>query len=697
MAVPPPTLAYEAWNRVLAEEFFSRAHAGTPVILWVDRDTAGELAEKYGLEVSLADAVRSALDMVSRSRAFGRVSGWCERIHGAERPPPSLPLLAASVVAASMMASDGGIRASNFYVPFAKYLFGEDYTADQHRIIVQSAEALGELWAKLDRWLKEKQGRFGISTIKGHDNLTRIGYPISQAVLKAADRRALSQFFRDARLTPGNPVKSDYLERALEIWLRRHPRAVSGAFAAAYVHPDLTVFINELVLDCARAWDGIVRDAASGRRVVRLRVRLRKDRRNFRIGWAAEAVDGIDGGTVLDSDGEEHEFGLDYGLFYENLEGVSFQLSHLAHGLVLEGRTVNGESIAFVYQSSDSVYFRQDRDLGWVSQANAVAFEKHMILVMDRAVPDMTSALREAGIEQPKHVKVTFAPGWSLFPSVIFREESKFIKALGRRESVLKAVGLQGVFKPKLVGGLLLKQKLTQNLYLAGGSPDLLVDMQARSERVVRLDFGGGGKTDVRTGGFPIPLTQEAISASGQHCVTVDGTSLSFELADVLADGEVPGTGTVAFAVGERAENRAAKAGPDVRAIRGALLPEGAESAPLAVLAFKNSSARYLVSHDGRGHEPGAPELPVLYEKLGLAADAFYYADVIPPPGWSGWMIEWKSSIRVTPIVPRRPSRGAVMSSPDRENWALAILNARDCFGDPIWQEYVALAEEICR
>ena len=697
MAVSPSPPVYEAWNRVLAEEFFSRAHAGTPVILWVDRDTAEELAEKHGLDVSLADTVRSALNMASRSRAFGRISEWCERIHSVECPPPSLPLLAASVVAASMMASDGMIRASNFYVPFAKYLFGEDYTEDQHRSLRQSAYQLADLWLHLDRWLGEKQGQFGISTIKGHDHLTRIGFPISQAVLKAADRRALSQFFRDARLTPGKPVSPDYLERALEIWLRRHPKAVSSVFAAAYAHPDLTEFINELVLDCAHSWDGMVRDAAGGRRVVRLRVRLRMGRRDSRIGWAAEAVDGIDGGTVLGFDGEEHEFGHDYGLFYQGLDEVPFKPSHLTLGLTMEATTASGEKVAFVYQPSENVYFRQNRDLGWVSHANAAPFEDHMILVMDRAVPEMTTELREAGVEQPKHIKAEFALGWNIFLRIVFREESKFIKALGRRDSALKAVGVRGTLKPKLVGGLLLKQGLAQNLYLTGGSPDLLVDMRAYSERGVRLDFGDGRKTNVCTGGFPIPLTQEAASASGQHRVTVDGTPLSFELVDVLADGEVSGTGTVAFAADEQAENRASKVGLDVRAIRGALLPDGVEPALRSVQTFKNSSDRYLVSHDGHGHEPGAPELPVLYKKLGLDADAFYYADVIPPPGWSGWMIEWQSSIRVTPIEPRRPNRSEVISSPDREKWALAILDARGCSSDPIWQEYVALAEEICQ
>ncbi|SNT60296.1 hypothetical protein SAMN05443665_105640 [Actinomadura meyerae] len=698
MAVPPMPTAYDAWNKVLAAEFFSNAHADTPVILWVDRDTAEELQKQHKLEAPLSDAVRDALDMASRSKAFSRIKSWCERSHRPGGPPPSLPLLAASVVAASMMASDGKIRVSNFYVPFVKYLFGDSFSEEQHRVLVQSSDQLAELWVQLEQWLASQHGQFGISTIKGHETLTRIGYPISQAVLKAADRRVLSQFFRDSGLHPGKSISSDYLERALAIWLRRHPKALSPAFVAAYGHPDLQAFVNDLVLGCARVWDGVVRDAVSGQRAVRLRVRLRKDRRNISIGWAAEAVGGIDGGTIIDRDGQEHSFGLDHGFFYEGLEAVSFQPSYLAAGVTLNGITATGEKIAFVYQPSESVYFRQDRDLGWVSQGKATAFDEHMILVLDQTVPQMISELKEAGIAQPKNVKAAFAPGWSLFIGVVLREESKLIRAIGKRGSVLNAIGVQGVSKPKLVGGLQLKQKLARNLYLTGGSPDLLVDMRAHTERLVRLDFGSGRYEDVLTGGFPIPLTQEAAWESGRHSLTVDGTPLSYELVDVLADGEAPGTGTVAFAVGEQVQNRAQKVEPNAPAIRGALLPEAAEELPLTVLAFKNSSDRYLVSYDGRGYEPGAPELPVLYEKLGLGDDAFYYTDVVPPAGWSGWMIEWRRTCpRVTPVAPRRPDRSAVLSSPNREEWALAILDARSCSQNPMWGEYVTLAEEICQ
>ncbi|MEU8304823.1 hypothetical protein AB0C84_14810 [Actinomadura sp. NPDC048955] len=695
MAVLPPSAAYGAWNKALAKEFFSRAHAGTPVIFWVDQDTAEELAEKHQLGVPLSEAVRSALDMASRSRVFSRVSAWCEQLRRPEDPPPSLPLLAASVVAASMMASDGSIRVTNFYVPLARYLFGKGH-AEEHSVLSQSSQQLADLWVGLDHWLNSQEGKFGVSTIKGHKNLTRIGYPISQTVLKTPDRRALSQFFRDAQLTPGQDISPGYLERALGIWLRQHPRAFSSTFADAYAHPDLTEFVNQLVLDCARMWDGVVRDASSGRRAVKLRVRLRMDRRSVCPGWAAEAVDGIDSGTVIGSGGEEYEFGRDPGRFYEGLDGLPFHPSQLVSGAALEGRTSSGAEITFIYQPSDIVFFRQDPDLGWVSRDNPEAFKQHMILVRDRAVPEVTSNLREAGVAEPKHNEARFASGWSLFPRISFHEESKFARAAAREHSSLRTAGVQGVAKPRLVGGLKLKQGLAQNVYLAGGQPDLLVDMQAHSQRLVHLEFGDGRAAAVSTGGFPIPLTHEAASGVGRHRLLVDGSSLSFELVEVLADAEAPGTGTVGFPVGEQAESRAGTVGPEARAIRGALLPEGTEPTPRPLLSFRNSSDRYLISFDGRGIEPGTPELPDLYKRLGLTPDDFYYADVVPPLGWSGWLIEWLR-IRITPIAPRRPDREAVLASPDKQEWALAVLDARDCSTDPVWQEYVSVAAEVAR
>ena len=51
--------SYQAWQEVLAEEFFGRQHAGHPTLFYVDDDVEQELRHGYGLEEPLAQCVEA--------------------------------------------------------------------------------------------------------------------------------------------------------------------------------------------------------------------------------------------------------------------------------------------------------------------------------------------------------------------------------------------------------------------------------------------------------------------------------------------------------------------------------------------------------------------------------------------------------------------------------------------------------------
>jgi hypothetical protein len=221
---------------VLSAEFFGPDHASRSTVLYVDEEVERDLAERYSIGTSLVQTVAGELDWEDPERAlFSRIKSRCSAWARGKReePPPSLPVLALSVLAATRMASSEGMRRSNFYGRWIQ-LFGESPSSYRANKLEHDFPDVAAMWEQLHDWLEETDGRYGASTISTDDHYWKIGFPISQALVRGADRQILTRFFASTRLRPHNPynVSGRELLRRLRVWTAGRDRHLSPRLTA---------------------------------------------------------------------------------------------------------------------------------------------------------------------------------------------------------------------------------------------------------------------------------------------------------------------------------------------------------------------------------------------------------------------------------------------------------------------------------
>src|SRR5690606_29035216 len=88
-------------------------------------------------------------------------------------------------------------------------------------------------------WIEAQDGAIGASTIRDHPHLQRIGYPLSQALVRQSDRMALTRFFQALDVTPGAVPDARVIAVALDIWTAAAQNRLSEAFMRALGDADL--------------------------------------------------------------------------------------------------------------------------------------------------------------------------------------------------------------------------------------------------------------------------------------------------------------------------------------------------------------------------------------------------------------------------------------------------------------------------
>jgi hypothetical protein len=226
--------AYYRWNQAIAEKVFCADAAGLPVYLDLEEGLLERLAREVGSEADprreLTAAARATLELEgARTSVFRRhenlVRVWCR---GSPREtPPTLALLALLSLAAEEMRSGEGMSAGNYYGRLCELLEVSDESLKDkiERDYRKSAE---ELWGSLNDWLLAWEGERGLPTAEalGHRH---IGLPISQALVRAGDRRRLREFFTAAGLPPGGTVTPAEMQHLLSTWIDHEPSPMSNA------------------------------------------------------------------------------------------------------------------------------------------------------------------------------------------------------------------------------------------------------------------------------------------------------------------------------------------------------------------------------------------------------------------------------------------------------------------------------------
>lgn len=541
---------YSWWQNALAVAFF--APQDGPVVLFIDDSELRKIApELQDPAADLAHAVR-AVSSHRPGEYFSRVTDELRLWKDGDRAssPPVLPVLAITVLAATRMRSDGQALSTNYYLRLAESI---EPLASEQGVAELKTEVAGsafldvvDMWCTLDDWIGAQDGRVGVSTIRNHERLTRIGYPQSQALLTRADRAGLTRFFAALRIREAELPDEHSMLRALQVWTTASQNRLGETFMAALHNAETKGLIAAIVLACGAAWDGLV-ITKDGRR--RIAIRLGLDLEEWTTSWLFPIQDGapdaitLDGLAVSDPSVRLTENQPSRYYVVENMPGVGMDL-------ISRGFRLRGSEYVAEFLKTEVLIFGREADTGaWASTAGITPYETHVIAATgaeSAAVARVLSSAADKGWVSRKQGAKPVLPGFVLYEGVRFTNDTALQDALSQ-EPGLRALGVAPTLIPRarLVRGLPLDREFAPNHYLLGGEPDLLLPTEEEPKLAV-LSLGGIEEI-VAANGFPFELRRFP-SPEGTTEIVADGQKLSFTLLEEsVVDAAPKGTATLGW------------------------------------------------------------------------------------------------------------------------------------------------------
>ncbi|MEU4360495.1 hypothetical protein [Promicromonospora sp. NPDC023987] len=247
---------YDRWNAVVADVLFPELDRPAPVYLDVEDHEIEEIGARVGVNADvvverLGEVVGSTID---RNSVTGGFKDHIERVRHWQNGPqeavyPAVAALATFSLAAEQMASGDGLSSSNYYGRLANLLGGSK--GRLHQSYMKVAEPL---WAGLNLWLDRLDGRRGTPTAYALGKRF-VGLPMSQALVREADRRRLEQFFVDFDLAPRSDIPAAEIEPLLTSWFRREHQ--TSHLGKLWAKASLRERFAEVAAVELRSWDGI--------------------------------------------------------------------------------------------------------------------------------------------------------------------------------------------------------------------------------------------------------------------------------------------------------------------------------------------------------------------------------------------------------------------------------------------------------
>ena len=189
-------VSYREWNRALVSYFTTGITRGTKVYLSVDDDILERIGQGFNHTPKTGSwsgdfrvAVREEV-IVERQVKLANLQG---------RTPDGLPqgvaFLGATVLAAYQMAEEEQIDQKNYFHRLREVLDISTSESGRPPGMERGYEAEEPLWLEWKRWVMEKG--FLSSVQRGDGSTIYIYYPISQSILRRADKERLRQLFND--------------------------------------------------------------------------------------------------------------------------------------------------------------------------------------------------------------------------------------------------------------------------------------------------------------------------------------------------------------------------------------------------------------------------------------------------------------------------------------------------------------------
>lgn len=643
---------YRWWQETLAN-YFLKPQRG-PLVLFIDdeelRKIAPDIDDPAG---DLARAVRDASSYAT-GEYFSRVARgrrlW--KLGDRKTPPPVLPVLAITVLAATRMRSDGQALSTNYYRRLAESI---EPGASEPRVTALRNEFSGDsfldvvdMWCTLDDWIREQGASVGVSTIRNHERLTRIGYPQSQALLTRSDRAELTRFFVALNIRDSGLPDEYSILRALEVWTTASQNRLGETFMSALRGAETRGLIAAVVLACAAAWDGQV-ITKDGRR--RIAIRLGLDLEVWNAEWLFPVQDGASDGIRLDglfaADGPVLLTGNPPSQYYavEDPPGVSIEL-------IMHGFRLRGNEYAAEFPKAEVLILARDADTGaWSSTAGITPYETHLIAATgaeSSAVSRVLTAAADKGWAIRRQGTRPLLPGFVLYEGVRFTDDLALQEALSE-EPGLRALGVAPALIPRarFVRGLPLDREFAPNHYLLGGEPDLLLPTEAEPKLVV---LSLGGKEEIVTAnGFPFEVRRFP-SPEGATEIIADGQRLNFTL---LEESVVEATPRGTATLGWDDDGTLTDATERTRVL-GAVVSRTPDAT--SVMCRRGRDETWLLLDGGGAQQLAEPNPPVFTNLAGfLFAPGFFEVQATPSARWLAQRngMTWDLS-RVGPGIPQQ-------------------------------------------
>lgn len=673
---------YLRWQNTLSDAFLTEQSGA--LVLFVDDEELRRIAPD--LDDPAADLALAVRDASSKSPGayFSRIETQHKLWRQGDRtaPPPTLPVLALTVLAATRMRSDGQALSTNYYWRLAESLNPEashsQLTALRDEVAGQTFQDVAGMWSSLDKWVAAQGGRVGASTIRTHERLTRVGYPQSQALLTRGDRAELTSFFTALNLSKTSLPDEETMLRALEVWTTRSQNRLGETFMAALKDDKTRGLIAAVVLAFASAWDGhvITRD---GRR--RIGIRLGIDLDEWTIEWLFPVQDDVESSIVLDGLGPSAEqISLTHQPPYRYY--IAEHCPPVSPELVRQGLHLRGRHFAAEFSKADVLIFAQDAQTGaWSTTAGITPFETHIIAAISSesvAVARVLTNAAEDGWTPRRQGTDALLPGFNLFQDVRFKNDKALQGALAE-EPGLRLLGVAPTLVPRarFVRGLPLDRDLAPNHYLVGGEPDILLPTPEVSDAVV-LSLNGVEDL-IMANGFPFEVRRLRYS-EGDVDVVADGQSLRFTLhAESAIEATPVGTG----ALGWSREGGLTATVEDTQVV-GAVV-SGPPDAPV-VLGRRGRDETWLLLDGGEALRCAEPGLPTFTQRAGFSYEpAYFEVQVRPSAQWLAQRtgLDWQLT-RLTPGTPRAVKASFAVL----ETWA----RTRDASGATFWTLQLGIA-----
>ncbi|MBT2488063.1 hypothetical protein J7E96_05850 [Streptomyces sp. ISL-96] len=691
---------YKHWHEVLAAEFFGADHALHSTVLYVDTEIERDLMVRHGIAAGLAETVADELIWHDYERPlFCRIQRACVSWvrSGSAGPPPSLPVLALSVLAATRMASTDGMLKTNFYGRWVQ-LFGEQPHSYRANKLQSAFLDVAAMWEELDTWLNDTGGLYGASTVSTDEHYWKIGFPISQALVRGSDRQILTRFFAATRLRPHNPneVSGRELLRRLRVWTAGRDRHLSPLLMAELANTaDMgETLITKLLRRLADDWDGTLHEPERGHRRRALGLRLMVTDRGRRLEWLAEAICGLPETEVGLLGGRTFTLRKEYGDVYDGLESLHPSPQQLAHGLRLEG-----DALVLEWAPEEVVLLRMHPHLGeWVSTEYFEPGEQHWILAAESAVGEVRSMVSALGGRTLREAAAP-VPGWKLFKGVRAINGRAFTRALDRGGAHAHVLEPQVRQHADLSGGLRIASEYRAGSgvaghYLRGGAPDLLLPASESPDGRVEILLDGHTEKLRADPRVPFPLCLIPLD-EGEHQVGTAQSSQVFTLHDGLHEGLPPGTGMLGYQCETTAQRELTDTDAPRTTIRGAYAPESIRLPRTELVRGSVLEALLIDPHGGvkRAKQPSVP----IWMASRLPKDTHGPCLEVEVPAGYAWLI-YRTTARwsVRPLA-AAADIPAPAPSYDDYAWAYAVLSASDRSHTPPWLDYVAAAQVITR